>query len=115
VALMAVADLTTRLALETPDRMLDGLGGHSTTWRQLGWIWAEMVGRTGREQGTGAGMISVVQWRIVVRAAPVGDPRRPRPGQRLRHGNRLFLVEAVAESDASGRFLNCFAREEDLA
>ena len=73
-----------------------------------------MEARSGREQGTGAGMISVVQWRITLRAAPLGDARRPRPGQRLRQGTRLFQIEAVAESDPSGRYLDCFAREEDL-
>ncbi len=111
---MAVPDLSTRLALETPDRTADGLGGFAVSWRRLGWLYARMDARSARETGTGAGMISVVQWRITVRGAPVGDPRRPRPGQRFRHGPRLFVVEAVAESDATGRFLDCFAREEDL-
>ena len=59
-------------------------------------------------------MISVVQCRITLLGAPVGDARRPRPGQRLRQGTRLFQIEAVAESDSSGRYLDCFAREEDL-
>ena len=111
---MAAPNLSTRLALETSDRIADGLGGYETRWRQLGWLWAQMEARSGREQGTGAGMISVVQWRITLRAAPVGDARRPRPGQRLRQGTRLFQIEAVAESDPSGRYVDCFAREEDL-
>lgn len=111
---MAVPDLTTRLGLETSERIADGLGGHATIWRHLGWLWARMDARSGREQGTGAGLISVVQWRITLRAAPVGDPRRPRPGQRFRLGPRLFLIEAVAEQDGSGRFLDCLSREEDL-
>ncbi|MFC0201749.1 head-tail adaptor protein [Paracoccus rhizosphaerae] len=106
--------MNTRLALEAPERIADGLSGYRTDWRQLGWLWVRMDARSGREQGTGAGMVSVVQWRITTRAAPVGDPRRPRPGQRFRLGERLFNIEAVAESDAGGRLVDCFAREEDL-
>lgn len=112
---MGVPDLNTRLALETAERQPDGLGGHRTVWRPLGWLWARLESRSGREQGNGVGMVSVVQWRVTLRAAPVGDPRRPRSGQRLRHGTRLFLIEAVAEADAAGRFLDCFAREEESA
>lgn len=111
---MAGPEMRTRLALELPQRIADGLGGYSTEWRQLGWLYAGMKARSGREHGNGVGMISVVQWRITVRATPVGDMRRPRPGQRLRLGPRLFLIEAVAESDPSGRYLDCLAREEDL-
>lgn len=110
---MGVPDLNVRFGLEMSERSPDGLGGHTTHWRHLGWLWGRMEARSGREQATGAGMISVVQWRIKTRAAPAGDLRRPRPGQRMRLGARLFLIEAVAESDAAGRFLNCFAREED--
>jgi len=107
--------MATRLGLETPARTADGLGGFVTRWQHLGWLWARMDARSGREAGTGTGAVSVVQWRITLRAAPVGDPRRPRPGQRFRLGPRLFLIGAVAEGDALGRTLDCFAREEDLA
>lgn len=109
---MAVPDLSLRMALETPDRVDDGMGGHRLVWRQLGWLWAGLEARSAREKGSGPGMISVVQWKILVRGAAVGDPRRPRPGQRLRVDQRLFLIEAVAEADPLGRFLDCFAREE---
>ncbi|WP_265500837.1 head-tail adaptor protein [Paracoccus beibuensis] len=106
--------MNTRLGLEAPERRPDGMGGYLTEWRQLGWLWVRMDARSGRVQGMGTGMVSVVHWRITTRAAPVGDPRRPRPGQRLRLGERLFTIEAVAEGDADGRFVDCFAREEDL-
>lgn len=111
---MAEVGMNTRLALEAPERSADGLGGFGTVWQHLGWIWARMDARSGRETATGVGPISVVQWRITLRAAPMGDPRRPRPGQRFRMGSRLFLIGAVAEGDARGLTLDCFAREEDL-
>ncbi|WP_410219504.1 head-tail adaptor protein [Paracoccus sp. (in: a-proteobacteria)] len=112
---MAVPETNIRLALEISERSDDGMGGYRTAWRQLGWLWAAMEARSGREQGGGTGLVSVVQWRIMVRGSPVGDPRRPRSGQRFCLGARRFLIEAVAERDASGRFLDCFAREEEQA
>lgn len=54
-------------------------------------------------------------FRITVRAAPQGAPSRPTPLQRFRDGARLFAIEAVTEADPEGRFLVCFAREEEGA
>lgn len=107
--------LNVRLALEAPERQGDGLGGYQVVWTRLGWLWAEMKAGSGRERFAEVGPESVVGWRITVRAAPMGDPRRPSPGQRLRMNQRLFRLEAVAERDAAGRWLTCFAREEDQA
>jgi head-tail adaptor len=45
----------------------------------------------------------------------VGSDRRPRPDQRFREGARLFRILAVAEADAQGLYLTCFAREEVVA
>lgn len=112
---MAVPKLNVRLALEAPERQGDGLGGYQLVWRQLGWLWAEMKAGTGREQFAEVGPESVVAWRITVRGAAMGDPRRPAAGQRLKLNHRLFRIEAVAECDAAGRWLTCFAREEDQA
>jgi hypothetical protein len=56
-----------------------------------------------------------VPYRIIVRAAPVGDDRRPRPEQRFREGERLFRILAVAEADRGQHYLTCFAREEVVA
>ncbi|MDN5567923.1 MAG: head-tail adaptor protein [Paracoccus sp. (in: a-proteobacteria)] len=106
---MAVPQFNTRLALETPDRVADGMGGYLMVWRQLGLLWGAMDAGAAREQGS----ISTVRWRITLRAAPQGDEKRPRAGQRFRLEQRLFLIEAVAESDTHGRFLICHAREED--
>lgn len=112
---MGAPRLNVRLSLETPERQGDGMGGHAVIWRQLGWLWAEMDAGSGRERFAEVGPESVVAWRITVRGAPVGDPRRPAAGQRLRLGSRLFRIEAVAERDAQGRWLTCVAREEDQA
>lgn len=107
------------LVLESPLRLPDGMGGFALAWQPAGRIWAAMRSGAGGEQAVGAGARSVVSWRITVRAAPVGDPRRPRPEQRLRMGAgagaRHFRIEAVAESDPAGRWLVCTATEEGMA
>lgn len=112
---MAVPRLTIEMTLEDGVRQPDGMGGHRLDWQPLGKLWAAMEARSGRERAAGTGMVSVVNWRITVRGAPAGDVRRPQPGQRLRLGTRLFRIEAVAEADPTGRWLDVFAREEDRA
>ena len=68
---------------------------------------AERQGEVGAE--------SVVPWRITVRGARDADPRRPRPEQRFRMGARVFRIEAVAEADPAGLWLDCIAKEERLS
>ena len=107
---------TVPLVVESPLREPDGMGGFRLTWQEVGRIWAEMRSGAGAERLAEVGAQSVVTWRITVRAVPAGDPRRPRPEQRLRLGEgaqaRRFRIEAVAESDAGGRWLVCVAKEE---
>jgi head-tail adaptor len=106
---MAVPQLNIQLALETPDRRADSMGGYITVWQPLGRLWADLDSGSAKDQGA----ISTVNWKITVRGAAIGDARRPQAGQRLRLGTRLFLIEAVAEQDTRGSYLICHAREED--
>jgi head-tail adaptor len=102
--------LSRRLVLEAPDRVPDGAGGYMETWVARGWHWAELVPRgAGREVAASASRLS---FRITVRSAPQGTPSRPTPAMRFRDGTRLFRIEAVTETDPSGRYLLCFASEE---
>ncbi|MDO5704104.1 MAG: head-tail adaptor protein [Paracoccus sp. (in: a-proteobacteria)] len=110
---MAAPRLTVPLTLESRDRQPDGMGGFIMDWRPLGRIWAEMKSGAGSAIRDEIGPVSAVGWRITVRATGADDPRRPRPGQRLRMGQRLFAIQAVAERDAQGRWLTCFATEEE--
>lgn len=103
------------LILEAPQRVGDRLGGYVVRWAVLGRIFATMQGGSGRIGQAEVGPESVVGWKITVRGAPEGDPRRPAPGQRFRMGARLFPIDAVAEADPSGRWLVCTAREERQA
>ena len=116
---MSAPRLTVPLVLESPVRAPDGMGGFKLSWQPVGQLWAEMRSGAGGERFAEVGAQSVVTWRITVRAALPGDPRRPRPEQRLRMGEgpdaRRFRIEAVAESDPQGCWLVCIAKEESLA
>lgn len=101
--------LTRPLVLEDPQRSPDGAGGYTEVWVALGTHWAEVKPLTGRLTGEA---LSLQKYRITLRGAPVGSPARPRPDQRLRDNNRVYRIDAVAERDAAGRYLTCFAVEE---
>lgn len=106
---------STPLVLESPERVADGMGGFRLIWRPLGIVYAELRAGGGGERQGEVGASSVVTWRIRLRAARMGDPRRPRPEQRFRMGARVFRIDAVAEAGALGLWLDCMAREERLA
>ncbi len=106
--------LDRRLVLETPQQIPDGAGGYQTSWVALGTLWAQIRPGTGRETRGPAAPMSRVPYRIVLRAASPGSDARPRAGQRLREGGRLFAVLAVAEADPAGRYLTVQAEEETV-
>ena len=109
---MSVPRLNRRLVLEAPERSSDGSGGFVEGWAALGTVWAEVTARTGRETAQSGAPVSRMSYNIVVRGAPFGAQRRPQPQQRFRDGQRLFLIQAVAERDPEGRYLTCFVDEE---
>lgn len=109
------ARLDRLLVLEEPQRVPDAAGGFTETWVALGEVWAEVTARTGRGAEFGALQTGRVNWRIVVRGAPVGVPSRPQAGQRFVEDTRVYRIEAVAERDPQGRYLICFATEEVAA
>jgi head-tail adaptor len=109
---MSAPQLTQLLTLETATRVPDGAGGFTSQWNAVCTHWAEITSGAGRMTAGEEVFVSQVPYRITLRAAPVGQPARPRPDQRLRLGARIFTILAVAERDAAGRYLVCFAREE---
>lgn len=104
--------LNRKLVLEAPVRNGDGAGGQRLSWVALGELWAEITPGTGTERAGEFVTLASVPYRIVVRAAPAGSPRRPRPEQRFREGGRIFRILSVTEQDARAHYLTCFAREE---
>ena len=108
---MSRPHLNRPLALEAPQRVSDGAGGHTEVWQPLGTLWAEVRARTGRETTAGGVAVSRMGLKITVRAAPQGAPDRPTPDQRFREGPRRGGGR-LAMGDAGGRYLTCFADEE---
>ena len=109
---MNTPHLNRRLVLEAPQRVDDGAGGFVTSWTALGTLWADIAPGTGQETRGATAPMSRVPYKITLRAAPPGSPARPLPNQRLREGERIFAILAVAEADRAGRYLVLQAEEE---
>lgn len=81
-------------------------------WNGLGTLWGALrAGRGGNRTGE-SGPLSRQSYRIYLRAAPPGQSDRPRPGQRLVMGARVFRINAVADEEPGGRLLLCRVVEE---
>ncbi|MCJ7873745.1 head-tail adaptor protein [Marinovum sp. 2_MG-2023] len=109
---MSTPRLNRALVLETAQDVPDGAGGFDRMWMPQGTIWADVSARSGRATRGAAAPVSVTAYRMIVRAAPMGDPARPAAGQRFREGPRVWRIEAVAERDPGARHLICFTEEE---
>lgn len=107
--------LTRRLTLEKAVQTPDGAGGFSENWTALGVLWANVDARSGRMRNGGGAPVSVVRYRIVVRAAPEGSDMRPHADQRFNDGTRAYVIDAVAANDEAGLYLECWARVEVVA
>jgi head-tail adaptor len=103
--------LRRRLVIEERVSLPDGAGGYAVSWRPLGTVWADVRARGLGEDFVAAHERPRVRYRILLRGAPVGAPSRPRPDQRLREGDRVFNILAVAEAGPDGRFLEVAAEE----
>lgn len=108
----AVVHLNRKLVLEEATQVSDGAGGYVETWAQVGTLWASITAGGGTESSVDFLTVSRVPVKIIVRAAPVGSPRRPRPDQRFVEGGRMFRILSVSELDPQGHYLRCNAREE---
>lgn len=109
---MKVPRLNRRMVLEERVERPNASGGHSLDWRGLGAHWVALEAAQGRAAGAEALATGELSLRLILRASPAGADSRPRPGQRLREGGRVFAILAVAEADPDQRYLTCFAREE---
>ncbi|WP_390915088.1 head-tail adaptor protein [Pseudosulfitobacter sp. SM2401] len=109
---MSIPQLNHQMTLESPMHQSDGAGGYTETWTPVGQMWAELIGRSGRATVLGNAPVSTGSYKITVRGAPQGDPRRPMAEQRFRAGLRIFAIQAVVERDAQSRYLTCFVDEE---
>ena len=109
---MRAPHLNRALELQAELQVPDGAGGYARGWSTLGVLWAEIVAGAGRDPAGEELILTSVAYRITVRAAEAGSATRPKPGQRLVEGTRVFTIQAVTERDQAGRYLVCFCREE---
>ena len=109
---MADPVMNRSLVLEAPQKIADGAGGYDRNWEPLGVLWAEVKAGTGRETARGQATFSRSPFKITVRAAPYDAPSRPKVGQRLVEGSRIYNIFAVAETGVHAQFLVCHADEE---
>ncbi|GAA3873029.1 head-tail adaptor protein [Celeribacter arenosi] len=109
---MSGFNLNRKLVLEEAQRVSDGAGGYVENWAVVGTLWAAIRSGAGSEKSEDFLTVSQVPMRIVVRGAPVGSPRRPKPDQRFVEGGRMFRILAVSEMDPQGHYLACQSREE---
>lgn len=112
---MNAVKLNQPLELETPEYLPDSAGGFQEVWTAIGQLWGSVKSSTGRETLQDGAGVSTVTHSVVVRAAPVGAPRRPTARQRFRQGARIYRILAVLEKDTTGRFLTCRVVEEHTA
>lgn len=104
--------LTRPMMLQEPFATPDGAGGYTKGWTTLGTLWCELRPGAGSERRGPIAPEGRMLFRIFLRAAPQGSPQRPRPGQRLTEGARVFTLIAVSEAEATGAWLVCHAQEE---
>ena len=99
--------------LELQERVLtpDGAGGFAQEWQTAGVLWAAVDARSAAERLIGGRNVSGVMYLITVRAAPHGQPSRPKPQQRFADGERIFSILAVADDDPQGLYLTCWTEE----
>ena len=109
---MSAPRLSRKLILEGAQCLEDGAGGYTRVWRPLGTLWGAVEPGSERGGDVPGGSVSRVGYRITIRAAPHGAPSRPVARQRLRDGERLFQIDAVAESSFGAGYLTCLVTEE---
>lgn len=101
-----------RLILERSEAVADGAGGFSRVWPEIGTLWGDVRMRSGDLRDTEFGQTPRLRLRVKTQAVPEGHEMRPRVGDRLRDGGRLYQISALHEGDPLGRTLVLLVSEE---
>jgi SPP1 family predicted phage head-tail adaptor len=96
----------TRLLLEAPVEVPDEAGGNTRGFTTLDTLWGTVVPAGGEERLTGESLGQVLRHRVALRFR-AGITA----GQRLRWGERLLAITAVADPDGRHRQLICLCEE----
>lgn len=101
-----VGALRRRLTLEAPVATPDGLGGTTQVFQTVAALWAQLEWLSAAEHWRRGRPEQVATYRVTMRWRSGVDA-----GQRLRDGDRLFDIRAVADPDGSRRRLICLVQE----
>lgn len=102
----SVGSLRRRLVLETAVTTPDGLGGAAQAFETVAALWARVEFLSGGERWRRGRPEQAATYRVTMRWRAGVDA-----GQRLRDGDRLFDIRAVADPDGSRRRLVCLVLE----
>jgi SPP1 family predicted phage head-tail adaptor len=101
-----VGALRRRLLLEAAVTTPDGLGGTTQVYETVAAVWAQLEWIAGGERWRLGRPEQVATHRVTLRWRAGVDA-----GQRLRDGDRLFDIRAVADPDGGRRRLVCLVQE----
>ena len=101
-----VGALRRRLVLEAPVASPDGLGGTTKAFTTVAALWARVEWLSGAEQWRRGRPEQSATHRVTLRWRAGVDA-----GQRLRDGDHLYDIRAVADPDGDRRRLVCLVRE----
>ncbi|MBA4270138.1 MAG: head-tail adaptor protein [Methylobacterium sp.] len=101
-----VGALRRRLLLEAAVTTPDGLGGTTQVYETVAAVWAQLEWIAGGERWRRGRPEQVATHRVTLRWRAGVDA-----GQRLRDGDRLFDIRAVADPDGGRRRLVCLVQE----
>lgn len=102
----SVGALRRRLVLEAPVPAPDGLGGATREFQTVGASWARVEWLAGSERWRLGRPEQVATHRITMRWRAGIDA-----GQRLRDGDRIYEIKAVADPQDGRRRLVCLVEE----
>lgn len=98
--------LSRRLVLEAPVATPDGAGGMVTAYRSVARLFAA-IDPQGPQEQEDTGFASFPRLLRITLRYRSGLAT----GQRFRLGTRTLVIEAVADPDETGRYLQCTCRE----
>ncbi|MCZ8042544.1 MAG: phage head closure protein [Beijerinckiaceae bacterium] len=101
-----VGALRRRLLLEAVVTTPDGLGGTTQVYETVAAVWAQLEWIAGGERWRRGRPEQVATHRVTLRWRAGVDA-----GQRLRDGDRLFDIRAVADPDGGRHRLVCLVQE----
>ncbi|WP_445304317.1 phage head closure protein [Neorhizobium sp. SOG26] len=99
--------LTARLSLETATATPDGQGGATTTWTEAASLWARIEPVSFQLRQDAGAETGTITHRVWMRFR-----QDIQAGQRLRKGERVFVVKLVRDPDETERYLVCQCEEK---